>query len=111
MYRPRSWSSISSFRIGRLPGMCGLSGIVLGVTIVGRRWPGMRTCRSPFVGIDEQAAERLGIEVGRFLGHEVAVGGHGNDIADRCGFEEERGPHFGFVAADPADRLGRRLRV
>ena len=39
--------------------------------------------------VDDEAGQGLGVEIGRFLGHDVAVGGHGQDGGDRGRLEKE----------------------
>ena len=62
------------------------------------------------MGIDDQAGEGLGIEVGRFLGHDVALPGDGFDGDDGCRLEQERGVRARF-RLDRRDGVVRRFGV
>ena len=69
-----------------------------------------RTSGSPLVRVDDEARQGLGIEVGRFLGHHVALAGDGLDgrtrASARAGTRHRRRP-----GVDRGDRVGRRLGV
>ena len=78
-----------------------MRGIVPGVTSA------MWSPCSPFVRVDEQAAQRLGEEVRRLLGHDVAVAGDRRDRGDRRRVEQERGVDA-VAGVDPVERLARR---
>ena len=99
MYRPRSWSSISSLRTGRplADGTWARTRIWSGVdSVIGRRLRRVRggtgsSAGSPFVRVEDEAGQGLGVEVGRLLGHDTALAGDGGDRFDRGRLEEERG--------------------
>src|SRR6478672_3498360 len=98
MYRPRSWSSISSLRTGR-PLADGTwartriwSGVdsVIGLRLRARGGKGS-SAGSPFVRVEDEAGQGLGVEVGRLLGHDTALASDGGDRFDRGRLEEEGG--------------------
>ena len=102
---PRSSSSISSLRTGRPLGGGDLrSGEDLVRCGVGH--PG-----SPFVRVDDEAGQGLRIEVGRFLGHHVAVGGTARTDATGVGSSRNAASAPSAPASTQLDRLGGRLRV
>src|SRR5262245_61363735 len=105
MYRPRSWSSISSLRTGRP--------FVAGCWARARIWSGVVSVTrcSPFVGVDDEARQGLRIEVGRLLGHDLAGAGDGLDRFDRRRVEQERGVRAVGRGVDETQGLGGRLRV
>src|SRR5690349_12519831 len=86
-YSPRSTSSISSLRTGRPPGGVRLRRRSEEVRSV----IGGRSAALPLVRVEHEAGEGLGIEVGRLLGHDVALRGDLEDRGDRRWLEEEGG--------------------
>ena len=106
MYRPRSGSSISSLRTGRPSGGVRARTRSAAVRSVIGRAPGL-----PLVRVEHEAGEGLGVEVGRLLGHHVALGGDGEDRGDGRRLEEEGGIRAIGAVLDQRARLRRGLGV
>src|SRR4051812_980641 len=113
MYRPRSWSSISSLRTGRplAEGTWARTRIWSGVDSVIERRLGRARGRersssgSQFVRIDDEARQGLRIEVGRLLGHDATLAGDGGDRFDRGRLEKEGGIGPVRASVDGVERL------
>src|SRR6187397_1596907 len=105
MYTPRSCSSISSLRTGRP--------FVVGFWARARIWSGVVSVTgcSPFVRVDDEAGQGLGVEVGRLLGHHGARPGDRLDGLDRRRVEQEGRVGAVGCGVDEAERLRGRLRV
>src|SRR6188472_782582 len=99
MYRPRSGSSISSLRTGRPPGGV-RARMRSAVRSVIWRAPGL-----PLVRVEHEAGKGLGVEVGRLLGHHVALGGDIEDGGDGRRLEQERGIGAVRAVLDERPRL------
>ena len=74
-----------------------------------RRRGSGRATGSPLVRVDDEAGQGLRVEVGRFLGHDVAVAGDGRDGGDRRRLQQERG--FDAVGAGVDARRSPRPRT
>src|ERR1700690_2697315 len=98
---PRSLSSISSLRTGRVGAVAGTGRMPLEGSVM----------VLPLMWVDYEPGQRVRVEIGRLLGHDVTLPGNLDDGGDRRRFGQECDGGPVRRAVHPGNRLLRRLGV